>query len=74
MQGGVRRHDYIRAALRLQQSDDLGIGPRAAEQKTLALVTTLRAQAAQLGFGLDTLGGNGDAEADAADDLKALVA
>src|SRR6266481_4041649 len=66
---GLGGRDEIRAALRLQQPNDLGVGPRAAEQKTLALVAPLGAQAAQLGFGLDAFGGNGHAETDAeADD------
>src|SRR5882757_7722776 len=57
------------AALRLQQACDLGIGPRAAEQETLALVAAFAAQAAQFGFGLDTFGRDGDAETHAqADD------
>jgi hypothetical protein len=49
-------------ALRLQQADDLGMRPRAAEQKALALVAAFGAQAAQFGFGLDAFGGDGDAE------------
>ena len=36
----------IRAVLRLQQPDDLGIGPCAAEQETLSFVAALGAQAA----------------------------
>jgi hypothetical protein len=50
--------------LGLQQSDDLGVGPGAAVQKTLAFVATFGAQAAQFGFGLDAFGGDGDAKAD----------
>src|SRR3990170_2550855 len=59
----------IRAALRPEQSDDLGVGPRAAEQKALPLVAAFGAQTAQFGFGLDAFGGNRHAETDAeADD------
>src|SRR5205814_1889620 len=50
------------AALGAEQRDDLGIGARAAEQKTLALVAAFGAQATQLGLGLDTLSGDGYAE------------
>src|SRR5882757_10701936 len=64
-QRGVR----LRPALGPQQADDLGVRPGAAEQKALALVAAFGAQAAQFGFGLDALGGDGDAEPDAeADD------
>src|SRR5882672_5054299 len=66
----IRCPNEIRAALRLQQSDDLGVGPRAAEQKALALVATLGAKAAQLGFGLDAFGGDGHTEADAEADNR----
>src|SRR5580693_1422711 len=67
----ARRRDELRSALGFQQSDDLGVGPRPAEQKALPLVAALGAQAAQLGFGLDAFGGNGDAEADAEADDRA---
>ncbi len=65
--------DAIGAALGFQQADDLGVGTGLAEQKALALVAAFGAQAAQLGFGLDAFGGDGDAEAlaeadDGADD------
>src|SRR6266702_1880568 len=53
----------IDPALRRQQADDLGVGAGLAEQKTLALVAAFGAEAAQLGFGLDALGGDDDAEA-----------
>ena len=53
----------ILAALRAQQADDVGIGPRPAEQKTLTLMATLVAQAAQFGFGLDAFRRDRDAEA-----------
>ena len=39
----VRRPGEIAAALRLQQTDDVDVGPRAAEQEALALVAALRA-------------------------------
>src|SRR6202790_1717444 len=65
LHSGVRKCRELVAALRRQQSDDLGVGPRAAEQKTLSLVTAFGAQAAQLGFGLDAFGGDDDAKPDA---------
>src|ERR1700727_261746 len=51
----------IRSPLRLQHTDDIGVGPGLAEQEALCLVAALGAQPAQLGFGFDTLGGDGDA-------------
>src|ERR1700737_3569326 len=54
--------DEFGAALGLQQSDDLGVGPGAAEQEALPLVAALGAQAAQFGLGLAAFGGEGTAE------------
>src|SRR6202171_78194 len=59
----MRGRDKIRSSLRFQKSDDLGVGPRSAEQKSLSLMTALRAQAAQLSLGLDAFGGDRHAEA-----------
>src|SRR5689334_72899 len=53
----------VRVALRFQQLDDFGMGPRAAEQETLALVAAFGAQAAHLRLGLHALRRDGDAEA-----------
>src|SRR5439155_5353316 len=53
----------VDAALRRQQADDLGVGARLAEQEALAFVAAFGPEAAQLGFGLDALGGDDDAEA-----------
>jgi hypothetical protein len=52
----IRGRNGIHAALRLQERDDLCVGPGAAEQKALPFMTAFRAQAAQFGFGLDALG------------------
>ncbi|GCC44970.1 hypothetical protein chiPu_0028848, partial [Chiloscyllium punctatum] len=60
--GSFLRHQRRGDPLRLQEADDLGVRPGAAEQEALALVAALGAQAAQLRLGLDALGGDGDAE------------
>ena len=57
--------------MRFQEIGDFGIGPRLAEQEALSLMAALRAQAAQLGFGLDAFGGDRDAEAHAEADDRA---
>src|SRR5207244_13247092 len=50
------------AALGPQERNDFGLRAGAAEQKALALLAAFGAQAAQLGFGFDAFGGDGDAE------------
>ena len=48
-------HPAIGRRLRLEQADDLGVGPGTAEQIALPLMAAFGAQTAQFRFGLDAL-------------------